>query len=114
MNFYLDVGVSEGDHFLGESLGNILVHSGASTHQDIGKQVFTHIDVALLDGLIAELMKPRELHAHEQRFEQCFGASESLISNFDDLSIWQFVGYSFIAGFLTLLQFGFIVHGYVA
>ncbi len=49
MDFDLDVGVAHGQHLLGKPLRDVLVHGGASAHQNVCEQVLPDVDIAFLD-----------------------------------------------------------------
>merc|ERR1712098_280175 len=83
---------SEGGDLLLHSVGDTGVHGGASGHDSVGVQVLTDVDVALHDGVVGGLVDAAGLHAEEGRLEESLGASESLVSDGDDLSVGKLIG----------------------
>merc|ERR1719370_251309 len=80
-------------------LGDLLLHAvgdagehGGSSRQDgVGVQILTDVDVALHDRVVGGLVDAGGFHSDEGGLEQSLGASESLVSNGDHLSIGQLV-----------------------
>lgn len=67
------------------------VHGGASGEYSVGVQVLTDINVALHDGVVYGFVDTARFHTQEGRLEECFWATESLVTDGDDLSVGKFV-----------------------
>merc|ERR1712025_17857 len=68
------------------------VHGGASGHDGVGVQVLSDVNIALHDGVVGSLMDTTGLRSKEGWLEESFGASESLVSNGDDLTVGKLIG----------------------
>jgi len=79
--------------FLLHPIGDSWVHGGTSRQDGVGVQVFSDIDVALHDGVVGGFVNTGGFHTEEAWLEQGFWASESLVSDGDDLTVWEFVGF---------------------
>jgi hypothetical protein len=88
----LNGGWSQGGDFLLHSVGNTRVHGGTSGQDGVGVQVLSDIDVALHDGVVHGLVDSAGFHSQEGRLEEGLRATETLVTNGDDLTIGQFVG----------------------
>jgi len=88
----LDGGWSQGSDFLLHTVGNTGVHGGTSRQDSVGVQVLSDIDVALHDGVVHGLVDTARFHTQEGRLEEGLRATETLVTDGDDLSIRQFVG----------------------
>merc|ERR1711973_85198 len=74
------------------SVSNTGVHGGASGHDGVGIEVLSDINVALHDGVVGGLVDSASLHSEEGWLEECLWASESLVSNGDDLTVGKLIG----------------------
>merc|ERR1719223_576130 len=88
----LDGGGSQGGDLLLHTVSNTGVHGGATGHDGVGVQVLTDVNVALHDGVVGGLMDAAGLHTKEGRLEEGLGATESLITNGDDLTVGKLIG----------------------
>jgi len=85
-------GWGEGGDFLLHSIGNTGVHGGTAREDVVGVKILSDINVALHDGVVGGLVDTGGLHTNEGWLEEGLGASESLVTNGDDLAIGKFVG----------------------
>jgi len=85
-------GGSEGSELLGHSLADSGKHGGSSRHDDVGVQVASDIDITLHDGLKGAVMDTGGFLSDEGGLEENLRASESLVSDNDDVSIGKLVG----------------------
>ena len=88
----LDGGWSKSGDLLLHSVSNTGVHGGASGHDGVGVQVLSDVNIALHDGVVGGLMDTASLHTKEGWLEESLGASESLVSNGDDLTVGKLIG----------------------
>jgi len=88
----LDGGGGKSGDLLLHSVGNTGVHGGASGQYGVGVQVLSDINVALHDGVISGFMDTARFHTKEGRLEEGFRATESFISNSDNLTVRKFIG----------------------
>merc|ERR1719419_956823 len=77
--------------FLLHSVGNTWVHGGTSGKDVVSVKILTDVNVALHDGVVGGLVDTSSFHTEEGWLEEGFWATESFVSDGDDLSIWQFV-----------------------
>ncbi|GMT10805.1 hypothetical protein PFISCL1PPCAC_2102, partial [Pristionchus fissidentatus] len=82
----------EGGDLLLHAVGDSGVHGGSSGQDGVGVQVLTDINVALHDRVVRGLVDSGRLHTQEGRLEEGLGATESLVSDGDDLSVRKLVG----------------------
>merc|ERR1719158_768898 len=94
-----------------QSLVNLLEHGGSSRHDGVGVQVLSDIDVALHDRLEGQAVDSLLLNSNEGRLEQNFWASESFVSNGDDVSVGKLVILLQVAGGVGVLHFLLVVKG---
>ena len=66
-------------------VSNAGVHGGATGEDGVGVQVLPDVHIALHDGVVGGLVDSARFHSKEGRLEQGLGASESLVSDGDDL-----------------------------
>jgi len=83
-------GSQSGDLLL-HSVGDAGVHSGTAGKDGVRVQVLTNIDVALHDAVVGRLVDTARFHSEERRLEEGFGATESLISDGDNLTVGELV-----------------------
>ncbi|KNC31531.1 hypothetical protein FF38_12759 [Lucilia cuprina] len=76
----LDGGWGQGSDFLLHAIGNTGVHGGATRHDNVGVQVLTDIYVTLHDGVVDGL-------------EEGFWATETFVTDGDDLTVGKFIGF---------------------
>merc|ERR1711884_72742 len=88
----LDGGGSQGGDLLLHSVSNTWVHGGASRHDSVSIQVLTDVNIALHDGVEGGLVDAAGLHSKEGRVEESLGATESLVTDGDDLAVGKFIG----------------------
>merc|ERR1719232_2509790 len=88
----LDGGWSKSGDLLLHSVSNTGVHGGASGHDGVGVQVLYDVNIALHDGVVGGLMDTASLHTKEGWLEESLRASESLVSNGDDLTVGKLIG----------------------
>merc|ERR1711976_262626 len=88
----LDGGWSKSSDLLLHSVGNTWVHGGATRHDSVGVQVLSDINIALHDGVVGGLMDSAGLHSEEGWLEESLWASESLVSDGDDLTVGKLIG----------------------
>merc|ERR1712018_642295 len=88
----LDGGGSQGGDLLLHPVGDTGVHGGASGHDGVGVQILPDVHVALHDGVVGGLVNAAGLHSEEGRLEESLGATETLVSDGDDLAVGKLVG----------------------
>ena len=86
-NLDLHGGRSKGSQFLGHTLGNTREHGSTTRHDDVSIQIFSDINITLHDGLEGAVMDTGSLLSNQARLEEDLRASESLASNYDDVTI---------------------------
>lgn len=84
-------GRGKGSDFLLHTVGDAWEHGGAAGEDGVGVEVLTDVDVALHDRVVGALVDAGLLHAEEGRLEEGFWASESLVTDGDDLAVRKFV-----------------------
>merc|ERR1719394_1263020 len=87
----LDGGWSKSSDLLLHSVSNTGVHGGASGQDGVGVQVLSDVNIALHDGVVGGLMDTTGLHTKEGWLEESLGASESLITDGDDLTVGELI-----------------------
>ena len=90
-NLDLHGGWGQGSDLLLHTVGNTRVHGGTTGEDSVGVQVFTDVNVALHDRVVSCLMQTARFHSQEWGLEEGFGATESLVTDGDDLSVGKFV-----------------------
>ena len=78
---------SEGGDFLLHTVSNTWEHGRSSRQDGVGVQVLTDVDIAFHDGVVGGFVDTSRFHTNEGGLEEGFWASESFVSNSDDLSI---------------------------
>jgi hypothetical protein len=81
----------KGGDLLLHSVGNAGVHGGATGQDSVGVQVLTDVHVALHDGVVSGLVDAARFHAQERGLEQGLRATETLVSDGDDLTVGKLV-----------------------
>jgi len=84
-------GWGEGGDLLLHSVGNTWVHGGTTGEDVVGVEVLSDINVALHDGVVGGLVDTGGLHTDEGWLEEGLWASESLVTDGDDLTVWELV-----------------------
>merc|ERR1719492_651081 len=90
-DFNLNGRGSKGGDFLVQTFVNVGEHRGATGKDGVGVEVTTDIHVALLDGVVGELVDTLGFLADEGRLEQRFASSESLGADGDHLTVGELV-----------------------
>jgi hypothetical protein len=81
----------EGGDLLLHSVGNTWVHSGTTGEDVVSVKVLSDINIALHDGVVGGLVHTSGLHTDEGWLEEGLWASESLVTDGDDLTVWELV-----------------------
>merc|ERR1719454_625364 len=106
-------GRGKGSDFLLHTVGDAREHGGAAGEDGVGVQVLADVDVALHDGVVGALVDAGLFHAEEGRLEEGFWASESFVTDGDDLAVRKFVRLLEGRGGSGSLHLGFEVEGNV-
>merc|ERR1719154_755864 len=88
----LNGGWGKSSDLLLHTISNTRVHGGASGHHSVGIQVLTDVNIALHDGVVGGLVDATGFHSKEGRLEKSLWATETLISNGDDLAVRKLIG----------------------
>merc|ERR1712236_208250 len=88
----LNGGWSKSSDLLLHPVSNTRVHGGASRHDGVGIQVLTDINITLHDGVVGGLMDATSFHSKEGRLEESLWATETLITNSNDLTVGKLIG----------------------
>ncbi len=83
-------GGQAGDLLL-HTVSNTGVHSGATGQDSVGVQILSDINIALHDGVVGGLVDTARLHTKERRLEEGLRATESLVTDGDDLTVGKFI-----------------------
>merc|ERR1719213_152176 len=110
----LDGGWGKGSDLLLHTVSNTGVHGGASRHDSVSIEILTDINITLHDGVIGGFMDTTSFHSKEGRLEENLGATETLISNGNDLTIRKFIGLLKGGGGSSSGHFLFEVKGNIA
>ena len=84
-------GRGEGVELLGHPLPDSGVHGGSAGEDNVGVEVLPDVDVALHDGLEGAVVDSGGLAPNEGGLEEDLGAAEALISDRDDVAVWELV-----------------------
>jgi hypothetical protein len=84
-------GWSKSSDFLLHSVGNTWVHGGTSGEDVVSVQVLTDVNVALHDSVVGGLMDTSRFHTNEGWLEEGFWATESFVSDGDDLTVGKLI-----------------------
>jgi hypothetical protein len=106
-------GRSQGGDLLLHTLSDTLEHGGTTGQDGVAVEVLADIDVALHDGVVGGLVDTRLFHADQRGLEQDLGATETLVTDGDDLTIRQLVGLLELGRGGSLLHLGIEVEGNV-
>ena len=74
------------------TVSNTRVLGGASSHDSVGIEILTDVNIALHDGVVGGLVDAAGLHSQEAGLEEGLGAPEPLVADGDDLAVGQLVG----------------------
>merc|ERR1719378_1256366 len=88
----LDGGWGKSCDLLLHSISDTGVHGGASGHDSVGIEILFDVNITLHDGVVGGLVDSASLHSEEGWLEESLWASESLVSNGDDLSVGKLIG----------------------
>jgi len=84
-------GWGKGGDFLLHTVSNTWVHGGTAGEDVVGVEVLSDVNVALHDGVVGGLVDTGGLHTDEGWLEEGLWASESLVTDGDDLTVWELV-----------------------
>merc|ERR1719154_588795 len=87
----LNGGWSKSSDLLLHTVSNTRVHGGASRHDSVGIEIFTDVNIALHDGVVGGLVDATGFHSKEGRLEESLRATETFISNGDDLAVGKLI-----------------------
>merc|ERR1719154_218401 len=87
----LNGGWSKSSDLLLHTVSNTRVHGGASRHNSVGIEIFTDVNIALHDGVVGGLVDATGFHSKEGRLEESLRATETFISNGDDLTVGKLI-----------------------
>ena len=92
-------GRGKGGDLLLHSLGDSWEHGGSTGKDDVGVQILSDINITLHDGLESTVVDTTGLLSDKGRLEEDFWASESLVTDSDDVTIWKLVTLLELGGF---------------
>jgi len=110
----LDGGWGKSDDFLLHTISNTGEHGGATGKDVVGVQILTDVDVALHDGVVGGLVDTSRFHTQEGWLEEGLWATETLISDGDDLTVGKLVALLEGGGGGSCVHLTFEVQGDVA
>jgi len=90
-NLDLNGGWSKGGDFLLHTISNTRVHGGTTGENVVGVEVLSDINIALHDGVVGGFVNTSGFHTNEGWLEEGFWASESFVTNGDDLTVGKFI-----------------------
>jgi len=90
-NLDLHGGWGKGGDFLLHSIGNTWVHGGTAGKDVVSVKIFSDINIALHDGVVGGFVDTGGFHTDEGWLEEGLWASESFVTDGDDLTVWEFV-----------------------
>jgi len=73
------------------TISNTREHRGTAREHGVGVQILTDINIAFHDAVVCCLVKAAGFHSEEAGLEHGLWASESLVSDCDDLSVWELI-----------------------
>merc|ERR1711976_1132783 len=82
---------SKSNQFLVHSFSNTREHRRSSRQDNISVQVFSDINITFHDGVVSSLVNSSRFHTQERWLEKSFWASESFVTNGDNLTVGKFV-----------------------
>lgn len=79
-------------HFLFKSLRDTIIHSTTTRHDHVFIKISSDINITFHDWAESKFMDLGDLSSYcSKRIEKSFRASELLVTNGDDVSIWEFI-----------------------
>lgn len=88
----LDCGGRKGGDFLLHPVSNTGVHGGTTGQDGVGVQILTDVNIALHDGVVDGLVDTARFHTQEGGLEEGLRATETLVTDGDDLAVGKFIG----------------------
>ncbi len=73
------------------SVSNTREHGCSSGEHNVSVQILSDINVALHDAVVGGLVNTSRLHTQERGLEECLWATETLVTDGDNLSVWQLI-----------------------
>jgi len=111
----LHLGWGEVDHLFLESLWDAWVHSGTTGHDHVLVEIFSDIDITLHDGFEGEVVDWWDFSSDGTKWvKEGLWASELLVTNGDDVTIWELILLLFGGGVFKLLHLLLEVEGDIA
>jgi len=108
----LHLGWGEVLHFFFESFWDTVVHSTTTRHNHVFVEISSDIDITFHDRSESEFLHFWNFSSDSsKRIEKSFWASELLVTNGDDVSIWEFVLLFFGRGVFIFLHFFLEIEG---
>jgi hypothetical protein len=101
-------------YFLLETVINVGIAGGTTTHDDGLEESLSDIDITGLDGRVAEFVHALDIFSNIHRLEESFRASDHLVAKGDNGSIWQVIGLFLFTAFRESLQFSLIIKSYIS
>jgi len=87
----LDGGWGKGDDLLLHTVSNTGEHGGTAGSDVVGVQILTDVDIALHDGVVDGLVDTSRFHTQEGWLQERLWATETLVSDGDDLTVGKLV-----------------------
>jgi len=84
---------SQSCNLFAQSLWNTWEHGCSTTHDNVVVQIFSDVYVTFKNWLICDFMETWHLLSNHHWFEKSLCASESLTTDGDCLSVWEFVDF---------------------
>jgi len=84
-------GWGKSSDFLLHTISNTRVHSGTAGEDVVGVEVLSDVNVALHDGVVGGFVNTGGFHTNEGWLEEGFWASESFVTNGDDLTVGKLI-----------------------
>jgi len=81
----------QGGDLLLHSVGDAGIHGRTTREDRVSVKIFTDVDITLHDAVVGRLVDTAGFHSEEGWLEKRFWASESFISDGDDLSVGKLV-----------------------
>jgi hypothetical protein len=85
-------GRSKSSEFLLHAVSNTGEHGGTTGEDDVSVEILTDIDITLHDGVVGGLVDTSGFHTEERGLEEGLRATESLVTDGDDLTVGKLVG----------------------
>jgi len=86
-------GWGKGGDLLLHTVSNTWVHGGTTGEDVVSVEVLSDVNVALHDRVVSGLVDTGGFHTNEGWLEEGLWASESFVTDGDDLTVWEFVGF---------------------